>query len=59
VSFTFTLRRYKAVGGAPAAISGSGSLTFRVPLDGDGVAVVSMSAALQLFPKVGRGKLNR
>jgi len=39
------------VGGAPAPISGTGTLTFRVPLDGDGVAAVNMSAALQIFPK--------
>ena len=38
------------VGGAPAPISGRGSLTFRVPLDGDAVATVNMSAALQVFP---------
>jgi len=39
------------VGGAPAPISGSGSMTFRVPLDGDGVTAVTLSTAIQLFPE--------
>ena len=39
------------VGGAPVPIGGSGSLTFRVPLDGDGVTAVTLSAAIQLFPE--------
>jgi len=44
------------VGAAPAPISGSGALTFRIPLDRDSTAAVNMSAAFQIFPKAGPGR---
>ena len=40
-----------AVGAAPAPISGGGALTFRVPLDDDGVKAVTLAASFQIFPK--------
>jgi len=46
-----TLRFVVGAAAGMCTISGSGNLTFRIPLDGDGVAAVSMSAALQIFPK--------